>query len=746
MLVVEGRRLYGLRMRSLVVTLVVLGSFSAPALAQQFRVIDQQSGQALAHADVSILGQSGSARTDAQGRFTWLAPLRPPFEVLVLLPNGSLARPMLVETLEAGEVTLRVDSAVSEQITVSGAAPSIDATPAAGMTSISGRDISVRAPENLIQALENVAGVNQVSEGHAGVPALRGLASGRTLILLDGGRVTSERRVGPSATFLDPATLEGIDVARGPGSVAYGSDAFGGVISARTRRVEAGAPFHAKAALTLGTGIPEQRLSVEAGRGLARTGIFVQSHVRNAEDYTSPEGDVFNSGWEDSGVLVRTTHAFDGSHLSLGWQSAFARDLERPRNNSASVRFFYPIDDSHRFTANHRIRDAGALGRLDIDALLSRYINVTDQDRAGTARRARAVERADVRANDYQLRAVSERLLGAARLMSGVDISGRFGLDALEIQERYDLAGTLTATTEAISIDGAHRRDGGLFVQVDGGLAARLSAAGGGRVDHVTTTNPGGFFGDRSTSHGAFSGFASLTAVPLDGLSLTGQVSRGFRDPVLSDRYFRGPSGRGFITGNPDLEPERSLQFDGAVRYTAGGLRVGVSAYHYAITDLIERFGDGDHFFFRNRGEAVVKGVEADAQASLPREIALEFTAQIARGETPADSGLGERRDLPLDGITPGTATALARKLFGARGFAQARLAWFAADDKPGPTEREVNGYTLVDVAGGVNVARRLELRVQIRNVSDATYFAAQSTRAVLAPGRSASLTAVLRH
>ena len=35
-----------------------------------------------------------------------------------------------------------------------------------------------------------------------------------SVIRVDGARVTSERRVGSSATFLDPAVLEGIDVAR----------------------------------------------------------------------------------------------------------------------------------------------------------------------------------------------------------------------------------------------------------------------------------------------------------------------------------------------------------------------------------------------------------------------------------------------------------------------------------------------------------------------------------------------------
>ncbi len=108
-----------------------------------------------------------------------------------------------------------------------------------------------------MQAIENVAGVNQVSEGQAAVPAIRGLARGRTLILIDGARVSSERRVGASATFLDPSLIEGVDVSRGPGSVAYGSDAFGGVISVRTRRVMPGSPLAVQFSGTVGTGMPE---------------------------------------------------------------------------------------------------------------------------------------------------------------------------------------------------------------------------------------------------------------------------------------------------------------------------------------------------------------------------------------------------------------------------------------------------------------------------------------------------------
>ncbi len=116
-----------------------------------------------------------------------------------------------------GLATIRVNALADESVTVVGAAPSIDTGPGSATTLLSNLQLVRRAPENLMQALETVPGVSQVSEGHAAVPAIRGMARGRALLLIDGARVTSERRVGPSATFMDTTALEGIDVSRGPG-------------------------------------------------------------------------------------------------------------------------------------------------------------------------------------------------------------------------------------------------------------------------------------------------------------------------------------------------------------------------------------------------------------------------------------------------------------------------------------------------------------------------------------------------
>jgi outer membrane receptor protein involved in Fe transport len=711
----------------------------AAAFAFEGRIVTG-SGEPVAGAEVTILGHTGSARTAADGRFTWTPDPQTPFEILVIAPGGVYMKPVLVASLDSPVVEIIVFPLLTEVVTVSGSAGSIDTSPGAGTATLTATEIQTRTPANLVQALENVPGVNQVSEGQAAVPAVRGLARGRTLILIDGARVSSERRVGPSASYLDPDVIEGIEVARGPGSVAYGSDAFGGVISVRTRTVAPASPLAARASGTIGARIPERRGGVEVSKGFKRGGVLVAAHMRDVDDYDGPDGEVFNSGYEDRGFLGRVTHQLGQGLLTAGIQSDFGRNIERPRNNSRTVRFYYPTEDSHRFTANYEVRDLAGFSRLLFTGFAGTYVQVADQDRFPTATTPRSIERADVSAKDFHVRGSAERAIGAARLEFGVDVNGRYGLRALDIVENFNLAGAMIESRENVSVDSARRADTGVYASIDAAPTSRLSVAGGVRGDYVTTVNRGGFFGDRSTSTGAGSGFLAVTAGTWAGLSATVQLARGFRDPVLSDRYFRGPSGRGFITGNPALDPETSLQIDGSLRYTAPRVRAAVYAYQYRIDDLIERYATtADDFFFRNRGRARLRGLEAELQGSLGRGLSIESAFQVARGRALDDNQF-------LDDITPETISVQVRKDFALRGaFAQARVAVFTEDTRPGPTERVAPGYTLLDAGGGITVVRGLDLRLSLRNLLNDNYLASQDVRAVAAPGRSGALTAVIR-
>lgn len=720
---------------------VMVAVVPAVALAIEGRVIDDRSGKPIANAEVTILGKPGAVYTNADGRFVWKPDPAPPFEILVILPGERFTKPVLIEKLpDNGPLEIRIAPLVDETVTVTaGAAPDIEATPVSATTFLPALDMVLRQPANLTQALENVAGVSSVSEGHAAVPAIRGLARGRTLILIDGTRVTSDRRVGPSATFLDPFVLDGIEIARGPGSVAYGSDAFGGVIYARTRRIAPDAPWGGRVVAAFGAGTPQERVGVELSKGFGKGGMVIQAHYRDFDDYRSPQGDVYNSGATDQGFLARGEYALGRGIVSAIWQSDFGKNIDRPRTNSRTVRFFYPIEDSHRFTATYDLRQVGGFERIVVNAFLGSYHQITDQDRFATPTRGRSLERAEYEANDFQVRASADRLFQNVRFEMGVDVNGRYDVQALDIIQQYALSGALASEVANVSIEDAGRTNTGAYGTVDFALNPKVTAAAGVRGDYVTSHNQGGYFGDRSTSNGALAGSASLSVGPFGGLTFTGQVGTGFRDPTVSDRYYRGPTGRGFITGNPDLDPERSLQVDFGMRYTASRVRAGLFYYQYRITDLIERYQtETDFFFFRNRGKARIRGVELELQAVLGARTTMELTGTVTRGRALDD-------DTALDDIPPPTLTLTVRRPIGGRAFAQLRGAFYSADDRPGPTEIRMPGYTLLDAMGGMTVTKWLDVNLTVRNLLDRTYPVSPDSRAVPAPGTTAVVTATAR-
>lgn len=721
---------------------VILVAFTSEAAeALEGRVVDGKTGAPLAHVTLSVVGRAQTVRSDGEGKFVLIPDPQPPFEVLLVLPGGGYEKPVRIDALpEEGPLVIRLQPSVTESLTVTaGAAPGIRTAPAAGTTVVSREDLGSREPRNLTQALENVPGVASVSEGHAAVPAIRGMAQARSLLLVDGARVTAERRVGPSATFLDPFVLQGVEVARGPGSVSYGSDAFGGVILARTRRPRPGADLTFGVAGAVGTGVPHQRLGVEVESGLGvRAGVLLSAHHRSFDDYDSPQGEVLNSGSRDTGFLAAYSHATPGGLLSVGVQGDYGRDVERPRTNSDVVRFYYPEEDSLRLTAAYESGPLLGFDEAEVSLFVGDYDIVTDQDAFADETTPRQILRANVAAKDYGLRAEAERHWGKTKVAFGLDLNGRFDLEAQDVTIDFDLSGAQVSETSLTTIEDAQRHDAGLYVSGDHALASSVSLGAGLRYDRVRSTNTGGYFGDLSVSNAEPSGYLGVTFGPFAAFSTTVQYSRGFRDARLSDRFFRGVTGAGFITGNPDLEAETSDQYDLVLRWGNGRWHPALYAYHYRIHDLIERYEDPaqpDFFFFRNRGTAEIRGIELELLAELPARVQLVVAGALSQGEA-LDDGTA------VDDIAPENVAVQARKELGSRFWVQLRVAWVDALDEPGPNEVPVDSHTLVDASAGWRVGQAVELQLLVRNLFDETYLLTADRRSPLAPGRSAVLSA----
>ena len=703
------------------------------------RVVDARTGASVAGAEITIVGQPGSVKTDAAGRFQWeIAPL-PPIDVIVVLRDGRVSRPIRVTALAGGtDLILTIDATISQAVTVLGVAPTVDASPAASTTLLTSRDLDLRHSQTLSQAIDVVPGVSAIAEGQSAVPAIRGLARGRTLILVDGGRASAERRAGANASFLDPAIVQTIEVSRGPASVAYGSDAFGGVIAAHTRGPDYARPRRVRFAGTVASGVPEQSGDLEISKGYGSGGILIGVRARDVDDYDAPSGVVTNSAWRDQGVRVRWEQVNGAGVWSIGWQSDVGRALGRPRSDSDVILASSPFEDSHRLTASYARRSVGAFRNLRFDAVVGALRQRNEQDRLPTATRPRSVERADLNSRDLQLRVSGERAIGRAWLQIGADVQGRYGLEALDTTVGYNLAGAVSSEASTISIDSANRTAAAVFAETRVQVARPIRISGGVRVDVVRNTNTAGFFGDRSITHAAPAGLLAATLTPTARLTVTAQVARGFRDPMLSDRFYRGPVGRGVIEGNPDLKPETSLQFDLTAGYAAGPVRLAAAAYHYRITDLVERYAATPTLFlFRNRGRAELRGVELEAQATLPRGLTLTITAETSRGRDAADR-------TPLDDVAPAAASVTLRHSAGDRLATYVRFKVVGAHDAAGPSEVATEGHDIVDAGIGWRLTGHVELRGAMRNLLDEAYPSSAGPRWVWAPGRQVSLTTVV--
>ena len=697
-------------------------------------VVRLPDGRPAADAQVLLLGQTGAARTGPDGRFVWVPEPRPPFQVLIVLPGDVYTFPLLVESLpeDGSPVDLTVVLAAEETVTVeAGATPHTEAPPANASTLLLRESVEQRRPPNLTDTIAGVPGAGRVGEGMAAVPSLRGLARGRTLILVDGARVTSERRAGPSATFLDPATLEAVEIARGPGSVAWGADAFGGVIHARTRKAPLGGPWSGRLDASLGAGAPQRAVLAEVGRGLGDGGVLVQGRYRDFDDYESPAGEVPGSGFRDGGFRVQGHHEAGPGRLRVGWQSDFGRDIGKPSSEWDLARTTYPIENSHRLTLGYDGDPAGALRRWWIDGFAGSSRLVTVREQGGETLDER--RESDVGANDYGLRATGAGAVRGVALRGGVDLNGRVGLEALETVDRGDAEGVAATHETSVSIEDASRHDLGAWLTVEGRALRWLLLSGGLRYDHVATRNSGGYFGAWQTRDSSASGALSVGVGPTLGFTLTGQVSRGFRDPTLSERYYRGVTGRGFVTGNPDLEPERSLQYDVALR-RPGRVRTALFLYRYEISNLVERYREGSDFFFRNQGRALLRGIEIEVQADLGSRFTAGLGLQAAEGRATDDGApLG---DVPAEGLT-----LTVHRGFGSGGAVWARALVRARRDDPGPVEQVVPGYAILDVGGVWRVTKGVEARLLAGNLLNEEYLGSPDELAVPAPGRHVVLT-----
>lgn len=205
--------------------------------AQTATVLDNDTGQPLAL--VSLSNNGSRVLTDAEGRAN--ITLFQTAETITATYLGYQTQSATYADLKAAQwiIKLQPEAISLDQVVVSATRWNQNKRDVpARITSISKRDVALQNPQTAADMLGNSGEVFiQKSQQGGGSPMIRGFSTNRLLYAIDGVRMnTAIFRSGniQNVISIDPFAVENAEVLFGPGSVIYGSDAIGGVMSFRT--------------------------------------------------------------------------------------------------------------------------------------------------------------------------------------------------------------------------------------------------------------------------------------------------------------------------------------------------------------------------------------------------------------------------------------------------------------------------------------------------------------------------------
>jgi outer membrane receptor protein involved in Fe transport len=210
--------------------------------------VTDQNGDAITGARVEAQslagGQSVMTRTGASGKYE-LSGLSAGVYRLAAGGEGfaTVARKIQVHTPEPlTEDFLLVPGIIENTVTITagkGSARLAVETPQT-ITVTDSLEIETRRPTSPMQAIENAPNLTIIgSNPVAARPRLRGLASNRLLVIVDGERLNNMRSdplSGVSPGVVDVTQLDSAEVLSGAGSSLYGSDALAGTINLVTKK------------------------------------------------------------------------------------------------------------------------------------------------------------------------------------------------------------------------------------------------------------------------------------------------------------------------------------------------------------------------------------------------------------------------------------------------------------------------------------------------------------------------------
>ncbi len=522
---------------------------------------------------------------------------------------------------------------------------------------ISLRHLRQELPTVPLDALAQVPGVASSKDSPwAQQMVLRGMSGQRVLVLMDGSPMNNVRGRGPQPSLIGPEQIERIEVVRGPASVAYGSDALGGVVNIITREADRGSAPSLNGAATVGgsSGDRQRNAYLELIPRIGRFSAFLSSGGRKADDFEAPTGKIKDSAFQDYDALFNMRYDFTAQTvLKSGVQLYRGDDIGIPGLSveapGYSQKFRYKNYDRDfvHLTLDHNYKNSWLSGTRARTYYQREkrdfYSDINIGLGPGTNWLQQKDRYFDLETWGAQLQATSVKT-ALYQFTGGLDLIRDLPAGTNDERNLYTSNGTPTGppfpglppgTKTTMSVPKGTFDSYAGFMQSEWFLNPRWTLSAGGRYTHyryrsdagVSDPDPSNGFGAPANTfqamkvdNDALSGSLGLVYEPIQDFYLTANVANGYRQPNAQDLFFDGPASVGTVLGNTDLKPEKSVSYDLGMRWGPGDVAFTGSVFYSTYKDLIDAVliatdSQGNNTFqYFNIATARIYGGEAEAQ------------------------------------------------------------------------------------------------------------------------------------
>ncbi|MFP5596996.1 TonB-dependent receptor [Kluyvera sp. 142486] len=451
--------------------------------------------------------------------------------------------------------------------------------------------------------LQDIPGVEITDNALAGRKQIRirGEASSRVLILIDGQEVTYQRagQNYGAGLLIDESALERIEVVKGPYSVLYGSQAIGGVVNFITKK-GGDKPLAGTVKAVYNSATAGWEESAAAWGSIGQFDYRINGSYSDQGDRDTPDGRLPNTNFRNNSQGIWLGYNLDNQHFGLsldryklstqtyyedpdGEYDAFSVKL--PKLEREKVGLFYDVDV-----------DGDYLKKIHLDAYEQTIARQFENEVLTS------VIHNQTKTNDKQY-------------TQGVTLQSNFSLPAnneLVVGTQYQrdrVSQTTTGSTylkpisrETITraYNESEQSNTSLFAQNDWHFADNWIWTLGARQywlsskltrgDSNATTNgitKDTSIGAQSTSDNALVSATSLRYSGFDNIELRAAFAQGYVFPTLTQLFSQTAAGGGTTYGNANLEAEHSNNYELGARYNGNLWLVDGAVYYSQAKDYI---------------------------------------------------------------------------------------------------------------------------------------------------------------